>query len=241
MGLIFAIASGKGGTGKSTVSCGLAASFARKGKKVLIVDLDKGLRCIDTYFGIEEKVVYDLSDAFARGRDYKDVFYFAGENNDITVVPSASVDSSIDPNDFADFIEKCSNDYDVIILDLSAGLDFSLLSNIPKIRYICVANQDPISLKDAGVVKERLNDEKLYLIINKFDVDLILKEKYQNIDEMIDQSGIQLIGIIPETYDLKLFPITHKLKKRGRTVKALNRITGRLIGESIRLPRPENI
>lgn len=241
MGLIFAIASGKGGTGKSTVSCGLAVSFARKGKKVLIVDLDKGLRCIDTYFGIEEKVVYDLSDAFVGGREYKDVFYCAGENNDITVVPSPSVDSSIDPEKFADFIENCSHDYDVIILDLSAGLDFSLLCNIPKIKYICVVNQDPISIKDAGVVKERLNDEKVYLIINKFDVDLILKEKYQNIDEMIDESSVQLIGIIPETYDLKLFPITHKLKKRGRTVRALNRITGRLMGENIHLPRPENI
>ncbi|MBO4468135.1 MAG: tyrosine-protein kinase family protein, partial [Clostridia bacterium] len=52
MSLCLAVVSGKGGTGKSTVSCGLATSFSRKGNSVLIVDLDKGLRCIDSYFGI---------------------------------------------------------------------------------------------------------------------------------------------------------------------------------------------
>ena len=52
--------SGKGGTGKSTVSSGLAIAAATLGKKVLIIDLDAGLRCLDVIFGIDDKIVFDL-------------------------------------------------------------------------------------------------------------------------------------------------------------------------------------
>ena len=240
MGLCLAIVSGKGGTGKSTVSCGLAVSFSRKGKSVAIIDLDKGLRCIDNYFGIEQNVVLDLSDAFS-GADYSDVFYPVPNEKDIFVVPSPGADAKILPEDFADFLEKCKSAFDVVILDLSAGLDFEILSKSSGIKYICVSNQDPISVKDAAAVKNSLNNIRPLLIINKFDIVLLYDKKYGNIDNMIDNSGIQLLGIIPETPEMKRFPLLNRLKKRGRTIRALDRISGRLLGEKILLPKPENI
>ena len=239
MALCLAVVSGKGGTGKSTVSCGLAISFSRKGKSVLIVDLDKGLRCIDSYFGIDDGVVYDLSDALS-GNDYFDSLYPVENEKDIYVIPSAPDYYEIDQKAFSEFVEKCKTKFDVIIFDLSAGLDFSTVEKVKNLKYICVSNQDPISIKDAAAVRNKLGHPPL-LILNKFDVELLKSRKYGNIDNMIDNSGIQLLGIIPDTPDMKLFPIKNKLRKRGRTVKALNRITGRLLGENITLPRPDNI
>ena len=54
MGKIYAVTSGKGGVGKSTVSVGLATAFANMGQTVLLVDMDEGLRCLDVMLGIEE-------------------------------------------------------------------------------------------------------------------------------------------------------------------------------------------
>ena len=62
MSKIFAIMSGKGGVGKSTVSAALAELYARQGLKVTLVDGDVGLRCADLMLGMQDRVVYDLGD-----------------------------------------------------------------------------------------------------------------------------------------------------------------------------------
>ncbi len=51
---IIAVASGKGGVGKSTVSANLAIALARQGLKVALVDADIYGRSIPTMFGVED-------------------------------------------------------------------------------------------------------------------------------------------------------------------------------------------
>ena len=56
------ICSGNGGTGKSTVSVLLGAGLARLGRKVLLVELDSGLRSVDIIAGVYGRTVYDIED-----------------------------------------------------------------------------------------------------------------------------------------------------------------------------------
>ena len=56
------ICSGKGGTGKSTVSVLLGAQLAARGSKVLLIELDSGLRSVDIIAGVYGKTVYDIED-----------------------------------------------------------------------------------------------------------------------------------------------------------------------------------
>ena len=56
------ICSGKGGTGKSTVAVLLGAQLAARGKKVLLIELDSGLRSVDVISGVYGKTVYDIED-----------------------------------------------------------------------------------------------------------------------------------------------------------------------------------
>ena len=53
MGVSVVVTSGKGGVGKSTVALGLGRSLAQKGRRVLLVDCDAGLRSLDRMTGAE--------------------------------------------------------------------------------------------------------------------------------------------------------------------------------------------
>ena len=61
MGKAIVIASGKGGTGKSMLAANLGTTLALQGHKVVLIDLDTGLRNLDLYLGIENNIVYDIN------------------------------------------------------------------------------------------------------------------------------------------------------------------------------------
>ena len=54
MGTITVITSGKGGVGKSVFTAGLGYALAGRGRRVLLVDCDAGLRSLDYMLGIGE-------------------------------------------------------------------------------------------------------------------------------------------------------------------------------------------
>ena len=54
MGEVYAIVSGKGGTGKTSVCAGLACALAEREKKVLCIDCDVGLRNLDISLGMSD-------------------------------------------------------------------------------------------------------------------------------------------------------------------------------------------
>ena len=62
MATAYAVVSGKGGVGKSTLAANVAAALARMGKAVCLVVVDIGLRSQDVFFGLENPIVYDIVD-----------------------------------------------------------------------------------------------------------------------------------------------------------------------------------
>ena len=67
MGIVVTITSGKGGTGKTSITGGVAASLALMGRRVLCIDMDIGLRNLDISLGLSDRALMDFSDV-ALGR-----------------------------------------------------------------------------------------------------------------------------------------------------------------------------
>src|SRR3546814_19935877 len=55
---IIVVTSGKGGVGKTTSCASLACGLARRGKKVVVIAFDVGLRTLDLIMGCDSRVVY---------------------------------------------------------------------------------------------------------------------------------------------------------------------------------------
>ena len=65
MGSVIVITSGKGGTGKTSLTGGVGASLALLGKQVLCLDGDVGLRNLDITLGMTDAALMDFSDVMA--------------------------------------------------------------------------------------------------------------------------------------------------------------------------------
>ena len=61
MSRLIAIASGKGGVGKTLITASLSVLLQRRGYRVLAADADMGLRNLDLLFGMGDAVRYDAS------------------------------------------------------------------------------------------------------------------------------------------------------------------------------------
>lgn len=62
MGKAYVITSGKGGTGKTSVSAGLACCLADRGYRTLCIDMDIGLKNLDIVLGLSDYGIYDFYD-----------------------------------------------------------------------------------------------------------------------------------------------------------------------------------
>lgn len=242
MSQIYATTSGKGGVGKSSVAIGLAFAFSSLGQSVLLVDMDEALRCLDLLLGVDESAVLDLSDALA-AEDIKDIAYACPKSN-IFLIPAPTTVGAIDPERLSVFAKKAEELYDIVIFDFPAGLEFTLYSALPsKTVFLGVATADPVSVRDIASASLKLSELNLKsrLIINRFNLKEHKKRRLEGIDGIIDTSSLQLLGIIPESEDIRLLSTKHRLKKHSKSSKAFLRIAERLLYKNIPLPKLKKI
>jgi flagellar biosynthesis protein FlhG len=150
---ILAVASGKGGVGKTWLSVTLAHLFTRSGRRVLLFDGDIGLANVDIQLGLTPQK--DLSTVIT-GRDHlRDVITpYPDGGFDIIAGRSGSASLASLPHDklvmLADQLQELSNNYDFVMIDLGAGVEAPVqyLSSLAS-RCIVVITDEPTSLTDA--------------------------------------------------------------------------------------------
>ncbi len=155
-GKIIAIASGKGGVGKTWLAVTLAHALARGGKRVLLFDGDLGLANVDIQLGLTPPA--DLATVIAgRASMAEAAFRHAEGDFDILAGRSGSgALSALDPTVLEGVLTGLRQEAarrDFILLDLGAGLDRSLrrmaaFSDV----VVVVATEEPTSLTDAYAV-----------------------------------------------------------------------------------------
>ncbi len=150
---IVAVASGKGGVGKTWFSITLAHALARQGKRVLLFDGDLGLANVDVQLGLMPK--RDLNDVI-RGRLGLDKVIQRYEDGGFDIIAGRSGQASLSalPSQRLVFLRDqlldVSDQYDVVIIDLGAGVDRTVrLFAASSTRTLLVTTDEPTSLTDA--------------------------------------------------------------------------------------------
>ncbi len=243
MGIVTVVTSGKGGVGKSAVSAGLATELAKKDEKVLIIDADSGLGNLDYILSIKENLVYDISDIILGNCEITDAIYRSPYIKNLYLIPAAqSKADGLSTKVMKKLISVFSSYYDQVIIDSPAGIGTGFESSIASAdRAIIVANTNPVSLMDSRKVRDILIDSginDIRLVINRFSNHYFRKsDLYEDLDTVIDESGIQLIAIVPEDNDiLEKFSKGLPLSDKSSAKKAFERLSARFLGERVPLP-----
>lgn len=149
---IIAIASGKGGVGKTSISVNLAFCLASKGRRVLLVDGDLGLANVDILLGLNvRKTIRDVLD---NGIDPRQVLIYPQPY--LGILPAATGIHemvNLGPEDqtaLSGFLSRLAADFDFVLFDTAAGIGSSVLwFNRLAQHSIIVLTPDPTSVTDA--------------------------------------------------------------------------------------------
>jgi flagellar biosynthesis protein FlhG len=188
-GVIIAVASGKGGVGKTWFSITLSNVLANSGRKTLLFDGDIGLANVDVQLGLAPKV--DLSEVFSGKStltnaitNYKDGGF------DIVAGRSGSGSlANLTPDRILGLkkeLDELAGKYDAIILDLGAGIESSVqaLARLAQ-KCLIVITDEPTSLTDAYAFIKllRLTDQKIdiQVIVNMAENQREGQGAYNNI------------------------------------------------------------
>ena len=242
MGTVIAITSGKGGTGKTSITGGVAASLALMGRQVLCIDMDIGLRNLDISLGLNDRALMDFSDV-ALGRC--PLARAAVEHPDIKglflLTSPMSLPASLTSDKVRAMLDTARTVYDYILIDSSAGLGAGFrLAVSGADRVLVVATNDTSSLRDAQrTVAELEHIRQVHLVMNRIQTKLLRKLR-TTIDDAMNAAGLPLSGVVPEDPQVILcanlgLPLTTR-GQRGASLACRN-IARRLEGQRVPIMR----
>ena len=242
MGTVVTITSGKGGTGKTSITGGVAASLALMGRRVLCIDMDIGLRNLDISLGLSDRALMDFSDV-ALGRcplaraavDHPDL-----KGLSLLTAPM-SLPANLTSEKIRALLDAARGVYDYILIDSPAGLGAGFrLAVCAADRVLVVATTDASSLRDAQRTVEELSGiRQVHLVMNRIQAKL-LRRLRATIDDAMNTAGLPLLGVVPEDPQVMLCAnLGQPLTSRGRrgAAQACWNIALRLEGHRVPIMR----
>jgi len=149
---VVAVASGKGGVGKTNLTANLAVALGREGKRVCLLDADLGLANVDVLFGLSPRL--SLLDVL-RGEHSLAEVVLQGPAG-VRIVPAATGAhelTTLGPDDRARLlaeIDQLAGGLDVLLIDTAAGISPNVLYfTAAAADALIVITPEPTALTDA--------------------------------------------------------------------------------------------
>lgn len=149
---VLAVASGKGGVGKTTISVNLSLALCQLGQHVMLLDADLGLANVDVLLGLQPR--FNLSHVVKGECRLRDTI-ISGPHG-LQIVPAASGQqqmAELTTAQHAGLIEAFSElerNVDTLVIDTGAGISAGVTTFVQAARdVLVVACNEPASITDA--------------------------------------------------------------------------------------------
>ena len=238
MGKVTVITSGKGGTGKSTVTAGLGAALVRRGNRVLVIDCDAGMRGIDLMLGVSGELVFDIADIVGGNCPPSSAIYPCKTVPELYILPAPqNVRDKVSPYIMRQLVRVLVKYYDHILIDCPAGIERGLRNvlNAGVDETILLVTPDDISIRSAErtvqVIESKI-ETRPHLIVNRLDETLIRCGEMLSALTAAQVLDLPLLGAIPEDPVVYRSLLRHQLfvrydcEARNAVLRIASRISG---------------
>ena len=209
---VIAIASGKGGVGKTNLSVNLGVSLCKLGRNVALLDADMGLANVDILLGLHPE--FNLTHVLS-GEKTLDEIVVEGPQG-LKVVPASSgvqhmaelgtMEQAGIINAFSEF----EQDIDVLLVDTAAGIHGGVINFARACQEVLIVVCDePTSLTDAYALIKLLNRDhglsRFHIITNMVESLQHGKALYQKLCKVTDHYldvALYFTGAVP--FDMSL-------------------------------------
>lgn len=209
---VIAIASGKGGVGKTQVAVNLAWALAARGRRVMLLDANFALPNVDVALGLAPQ--HGLQDVLA-GRCTLDEALFNGPGGIQVIAGASAADAVLEPNraQLAGLIrafDELAQAPDVLLIDTAPGIGHAVAGLLHAAsEALLVVADEPAAQADAMALLRRLNGEygmtRFRLLASMTlaaQEGLALHQRLLGLSESLDGVSLDYVGAIP--YDESL-------------------------------------
>jgi flagellar biosynthesis protein FlhG len=151
-GTVLAVASGKGGVGKTNVAVNLAVALARLGRTVSLIDADFGLGNVDVMLGLSPE--FHIGHVLSGDKTLEDISLPGPAG--VQIVPAGSglrEMTSLNTSQrarLAATMAKLRKSFEFILIDTASGISDNVIDTLQLAdRLLLVTNLDPSAVVDA--------------------------------------------------------------------------------------------
>ncbi|MHB1551980.1 MAG: septum site-determining protein MinD, partial [Vulcanimicrobiaceae bacterium] len=234
--------------GKTTTTANLGAALAKRGKRVILVDADIGLRNLDLVLGLEKRIVFDLVEVVEGRCQVRQALIKDKRFESLSILPAAQTrdKDAVTEEQMAGVIDRLADLADYVLIDCPAGIERGFRNAIAgATEAIVVTTPEVSAIRDADRVIGKLAQQgmPMRLIVNRIRPEMVRSGDMLSVDDVCEILSAELLGIIPD--DEEVIDTTNRgepvvLDDANRLKPIYEKIVRRLEGEIVPFTNLDN-